>query len=365
MPYSSDLNLTQTNALAMKISDNVLKGNVVANLLLTNKPKQFTGKDYTKTFTFKNYTTESGSSNFGTGLVQFNYAIPNTLGQLVFTPAFHFQELALNSREVTINNLDPRAAVKSKIRVMDEGSQTFSHKMGEFLYGTGGAVVAGRTNSLRAIIDDGDEAPAYGGNTRSAFAGGSLNSYAPAALGTLSASNDENVVTALSAARVGGQTPNLILTTDTIYNLYEALLSKTYNVDAGKVSRGQMTRLGFVDEGMRSGNSVEVAYSSIFIHTAAMVADQLCPAGYMFFINLGDMTWRSVPADGSQNEKAINLGQGTQFTSVYSDGSVKALNLKMRDWMVSEAQYGQTAVLMLDGNLTSDDPRKHAKLIFS
>lgn len=364
MAYSSNLNKIQTDALDAKIQDLTLTGNVITNLLLTNKPKEFQGKNYTKVIATKNYVTESGTTTPATGLVQFDYAIPQTLGTFTMEPKFHKQEIAVDTREVAINNIDPKAAVKLKLSTTQEAANAFSHKMGTYLYGTTAAETTNATNSLRAIFDDGGEATTYGGVTRSSLADGNLNAYAPAGVGALTSSNDEYVITALSAARVGGQTPNLILTTDTIYNLYEGLLTKTYNVDAMRVSRGQMTRLGFVPEGNGGGNATEVAFSALYVHSAAIVADQLCPSTYMFLANLNDLTWRSVKPAGA-NERTINVGAGSEIKSVYSDGSVKSLNLIMRDWMTSEASYGETAVLILHGNEMTDDPRKHAKLIFA
>ncbi len=232
MAYSSNLNKIQTDALDAKIQDLTLTGNVVTNLLLTNKPKEFQGKNYTKVIATKNYVTESGTTTPATGLVQFEYAIPQTLGTFTMEPKFHKQEIAVDTREVAINNIDPKAAVKLKLSTTQEAANAFSHKMGTYLYGTTAAETTNATNSLRAIFDDGGEATTYGGVTRSSLADGNLNAYAPAGVGALTSSNDEYVITALSAARVGGQTPNLILTTDTIYNLYEGLLTKTYNVDS-------------------------------------------------------------------------------------------------------------------------------------
>jgi len=363
--YSSDLSKIQTDALDTQVHDLVLKGNVVTHLMLTNNPKQFPGKNVVKAVSTTNYSTASGTVGYGSGLVEFNYSIPQTKIQLTFNPEFHFQEVAVDYREIDVNNIDPKAAVKMKLAAMEEAGNTFANRMGTYLYGTDAAVTTNRTQSIRAIADDGTEASTYGGQTRSAMPDNNLDGYFYDANGTLSTSNDEYIMTAISGARVGGETPNLILTTDALYNIYEGLLTKTYNVDAFRVSRGQMTRLGFQDESRMGSNGIDVAFSSIYVHGAAMVADQLCPAAYMFFLNLGAINWYSVPVS-EPNSRKIGVGGGSQIKSVYSDASNAGnINMFFRNWMTSEATYGQTGVLILHGNLISFDPRKHAKLLFS
>lgn len=132
--------------------------------------------------------------------------------------------------------------------------------------------------------------------------------------------------TAFNTASLGGRdTPNLIVTTQTLYQSYEALLTtvSTSNV-AGSM---QFPSVGEKKMG-------DAGFQSLGFKGVPIVWDEQCPSGTVYFLNTSHM----------------NL-------TVHKDA-----NFEVTDFVKPENQDAKVAQILMMGNLTCDRRRSFAKL---
>lgn len=150
---------------------------------------------------------------------------------------------------------------------MDEIQMTAANEMGKAVFGDGSAPKT--LTGLRAICDDGTTVATYGGITRSATEGtpgyplrGVINTAGTTF--SLSAMN-----TAMQSVVIGAEKPDLIITTQTLWNKWWERAQPSQRFNATDANR-----------------PVNIGFSQIEMNGAAVVVDSHCPAGHVYFLNM-------------------------------------------------------------------------------
>lgn len=149
---------------------------------------------------------------------------------------------------------------------MEEAKDSIKDKIARMLYGDGTGNGSKDLLGLKALVDDGTDVTTLGGITLGSYSWWQGNVNASVGALTLSTMATYH---SLASSGTGKDKVNLIVTTESIYNDYEALLqpSVVYN-DPG------------------AGKKVDVLSSgNLYYRGAPVMADEYCNSGEMYMLN--------------------------------------------------------------------------------
>lgn len=203
----------------------------------------------------------------------FDISYVQTDTAMVFNLKFYYANVTLRQTDLAFNR-GPDAKMSYVEEKMINGSQALvASLIGDF-YGDGQGQVTPQISldGLLAAYDDGSNYPSYGGITRAAIGSGAntgINGYYANIGGPLSLTR---LQTAYGQATFGNHQPNLLATTQVIYN---SIFNK-------------LTPMQRVND--NTPDIVSYGFEAIRYNNRRLVVDQYCPAGYLFGMNTGFIT---------------------------------------------------------------------------
>lgn len=152
---------------------------------------------------------------------------------------------------------------------MDEAEMSAGEYIGTDLFLDGGGNGSKALTGLRAAVDNGDTVASYGKITRSSTAGTPGAAVRGNFTTTAVTFSLSNMNTYFQLATIGNEKPDLILTTQTLWNKWWERAQPAQRFQAGQTG-DTMAGLGF---------------SSINFNGASVVVDSHCPSGHVYFLN--------------------------------------------------------------------------------
>lgn len=198
-------------------------------------------------------------------------------------------------------------------------------------------------------ILDGSVALTYRGLTRSSY--DALDADVSTSVGSITL---DTISSSIDAATIGSETPDIIITTFTLWRALEDLLfpsvTSTYGAAGGR--RGQVNRLGDVGAGQALKGLA--GYTSIYYRGIPIVRDAKCTAGYIYGLNRKFIYWSGLP---HPEHGTVNLG-GDMLEGV--DNMVPSNHgISWTGWKEPINQDGKTGQFIMYGQLMTDSPRHH------
>ena len=212
------------------------------------------------------YTRKPGGSYAGSD--SFDTSRKESRTEMVFNWKQYYVDISLDGIDLLKNAGESQISDLVQDE-MDEAQMTAPDIIGDdvFLDGTGNAGKA--ITGLRAAFDDGTTYTTYGGITRSTTA----NTPGKAVSGNVSTTATtfslSQMNTYMGSATVGNQKPNLIITTQALWNKWWERAQPAQRFGPGD-SRGSLAAVGF---------------STIEFNGAEVTVDGHCPASSIYFIN--------------------------------------------------------------------------------
>jgi len=236
---------------------------LAARLLQQDRIMEEGGKDIRQRII---YTRKPGGSY--AGLDTFNIAQQESRTEMVFNWKQYYINITVAGIDLLKNAGDSQVSDLVQDE-MDEAEMSGPDYIGDDIYGDGTGNAGKALTGLRAALDDGTTYTTYGGITRSSTAGtpgyairGNVNTTA--ATFSLSQMN-----TYMNQGTVGQRKPNLIVTTQTLWNKWWERAQPAQRFGPGD-SRGMLASIGF--------NTIE-------FNGAEVVVDSHCPSGNIVFLN--------------------------------------------------------------------------------
>jgi len=201
----------------------------------------------------------------------FDISYVQTDTAMTFAVKFYYANVTIQGTQLPLNR-DSYAVMSFVEEKMVNGAQALAQSLATDIYNDGQGTVSSQIaiDGLLAGYDDGTNYPTYGGLPRAAIGSGAstgINGYYQNVAGPLSITGLQK---AYGQATFGNRQPNLIATTQSIYNqLYNKL------VPAQRVNDNIM-----VDQAQNIG------FTAIRFNNQRLVVDQYCPAGYVFGMNV-------------------------------------------------------------------------------
>jgi hypothetical protein len=335
--------------------DGVSNSNVFTSRMLSNT-KDWEGVTYNVPVQTA-FSPTGGSFN---GMDQFSTASTNNTRQATFYITGQYQSIVIPGIEAAVNSGTDSQVIKLMTAKADEARISSADAIGTEFYSFG---LGKDFDGLGNIVDNGTNAPTYGGLTRSQypFLVADVTSVAnnTITLDYLGSEFDNS-----SAASSTSESPTMGLAPKNIWTFiegllmpmvsarYEALAVRGYNRVDGKTPMGTS-----VPEGDTS-LSGSAGFISLTFRGRPIVADDKATAQTFFWINekyLAFHTQKSAELReiSSTVESMEGFYEDVPFPSAF----------QFRDMMSSINQLGQVGVLILLGNLIDKQPRRNGKLI--
>lgn len=345
MEFDTNIQAMAKEALLPKSVDIVLGSNVLALRLLGNA-KKWRGTKLEKTIQHTAPTT--GGSFSGYDL--FDTTSSDTKIKLSFDLRGYYQSIILSGMEIDVTSAS-ESSVDLVVNAIEEGTNAMADAIGTILYGTG----TGNGNKdflgLGAVVDDGGEVATYGGQTRASYTGLQANETDVGGALTLA-----GMATMYSSCSSGSEKPTLIVTTEAIWDDYEAL-NQPYlqnNMDGYR----QVTMKGMTPREALKG---ETGFDALFFRGTPVVADEKATSGTMWFLNEKHLAFYSLESKMPGYSK-ISVGGNKTIEGEYGNQPSKNLAFNWSGFKQPVNQYAEIGQVILEGNLVSFHPRRHGVL---
>jgi len=309
---------------------------------VVSRPERWNGRSFsTPVFT---QNSQLGTSFKGTET--FDTSIDYQTKQLTWFPTGYAQPVGVSIVERSIN-ATPSGVVDLYKSSYQYAQNSMITALGSIFYSTGNG---NDFDGLGVIVDDGTLTSAYGGLTRATNT--TVNAYVTAAsAGKLSLAL---LATADDGATISGnesETPNVMLSNQTTWSLYESLLTPTvsarYAPDGGFVDGSTA-----VKQSVSGGMTLNQGATSVTFRGKPLVRDQKCPSGSIFGLNENWYYFRSLKLEG------LNLVATQEDVTNGAYESYKVSAFQFREPIMPVNQLSEVGIFVMYGQLYSTNPNR-------
>jgi hypothetical protein len=353
MQFSDQVKAMTQEKLIPKIVDNVLNSNILALRLIGNG-KEGKGYDIRKSIKYQN----SGTATSFAGLDTFSASQFNTKLKLVFDARAARQPLAISGLDAVTN-----ASAESQTDLVKEAAEETQQELIDFiggvLYGDG----TGNSNKdflgLDALIDDGTNTTTLGGALRTTYP--VLNAVRTNSGGKLSLPKLATLYDSISSG-AGTANPSLIDSNETIFSLYEQLLTPTVRETYSSLGYYEVGIKGKGERGGHKGLVGQAGFVALSYRGVPFVKDEKATAQRLFMINEQWMDWYGWDTKGFAGYDKISFGS-SQIEGEYAEAPMSQFTGFGASGMNTPTnQFGVIEDIILIGNLTSWQPRRQGQL---
>jgi len=207
---------------------------------------------------------------------------------------------------------------------------------------------------LDALVDDGTSVTTIGNLSRTTYP--TLAGTRTASGGTLTLTKLATLYSAISGGSASRQKPTIIISDETVWNLYESLLTPTVTANYQTNGYPVITRRskGPVAGGELKGSQ---GFTSVIYKGVPWVADEKATAQTVWNINENYINWY-----GKSDPEMQQAKFGGTHDGVYSEAPTNSTGLQFSGMMKPINQYGKVGHIYLFGNLVTFQPRRQGRL---
>lgn len=316
---------------------------------VVSRPDRWNGRSYQ----FPLFTNNSSLGQSFKGVETFDTSIDFNTVQATIYPTGYAQPVGVSVVERSIN------ATPAGVIDLYKGSYQYAQNsmitaLGNIFYGFG----AGNDfDGLGNIVDDSTNTTSYAGLSRTNYP--TINSFLVTASGGVL--DLATMASADDGATISGdmsETPNVILSNQTVWSLYDSLLEPTV--------RSTFSGLGgsFIDgsTAVKQSPSQSDAFSlnagatSTRFRGKPLVRDQKSTTGVMWFLNENWFYFKSLPLVGLK----IVATTESVTTGAYDEYKVSAF--QFREMMMPVNQLAEVGIFVMYGNFYCENPNRNAKI---
>lgn len=306
IPNGNRVDGTTQRQLYTKVVDQVLNSPTYYSRMVS-QGSPFQGK--TEDITYD--VTSDTSGQFFTGLETLNSAASNTTATASFAHTAFTQpvvsimlESFANVGSLGIINLDTFKYEKAAAQALQA--------LGGAIYGTGSA---NQPLGLNAIIDDGTTVGTIGGLSRTTYPvlDSVITSYASGklTLGTMATQYDSSIASGMAT-----ETPNIGLTSKTVWSLYEQLLTPNVRASYNEVGYDKVRVRGKYAERNSADLRNAAGFESLSYRGMGIMRDDFATTGVLWFINEKYISWMGrteIPTEYSDVLEKVDFGTMTAY----------------------------------------------------
>lgn len=316
--------------LLPKVVDTVLNGNVFATRVLSGA-KRWMGERIKCPVKYAKNTTGGAFSGFDT----FATSATDNRVNLEYVPKFYKITVALPLDELSANQTEQRVLDLASLE-LQSASQDMADEIGTLFYGNG---TSKEFLGLGALIDDGTNAATIGGLSRTTYP--TLKSTVTASSGVLTLAKMSTLYSAITS---GAQKPTMGLCSESVFNIYEALLQANERI---------VKEVPFGKGEYVSGTG----FTGLYFKGFPILSDEKATAETLFFVNEDFIDWYALPVAMTEavKYKAVDI-KGNDYSSVMG------LGFSWSGWIKPTNSASIVSHIYLGGELTTSNPKRHGKL---
>ncbi len=340
-------NITLQDYNAMVV-DTINKSSEIMKRVVS-RPERWSGRSYSSPI----FTTNSQLGVSFKGTETFDTSIDYQTQQMTWYPTGYAQPVGVSVVERSIN-ATPSGVVDLYKSSYQYAQNSMITALGNIFYGFGNG---NDFDGLGVIVDDGTSTSSYAGLTRATYP--TINGYVVAASGGVL--DLDVMASADDGATISGnlsETPNVILTTQTVWSLYDSLLSPTvsarYGAEGGSFVNGSTAVKQSVTQAdalWLKGGATSVSYRG-----KPMVRDQKATANAMFGLNEDWFYFKSLKLTGLDTvATAEDVTAGA-----YEPYKVSAFQFRKPIMPVN--QLAEVGIFVMYGQFYCENPNRNFKI---
>jgi hypothetical protein len=349
MTFTARLTTVTQDEILPQVVDTILNDNFITFRFLSNARK-WSGEQLKKPLKFAK--SELGGSF--SGLDTHSTETTSTRVLIAYDVRGYEMPVAIPGMEKAVNRTP--AQVLNLVRVEVESAQEDAlDDVGGMLYADGTGNSSKDFLGFDALIDDGTSVATLGGLTRSSYDG--LDATRTASGGTLTLAKMATLTSAISGGSASRQRPSVFISDETVWDLYESLLSPTVRAAYEANGLPMVSRKSRAP--MRAAELKGAAgYQSLTYRGIPWVADEKSTSQTLWAVNENYIDWYGLR---DPDLKGISLGTAS-IDGVYAEAPSKNVGFQWTGFMRPINQYGEVAHIYLLGNLVSFQPRRCGRL---
>lgn len=339
----NNITLEDINA---KVVDTINKSSEIMKRVVS-RPKRWNGRSFQSPV----FTNNSSLGQSFKGTETFDTSIDMNTAQMTWFPTGYAQPVGVSVVERSINST-PAGVIDLYQTSYQYAQNSMITALGNIFYGVG----AGNDfDGLALIVDDGTSTSSYAGLTRASYP--TINGFLVSAsagvldLATMASADD--------GATISGdmsETPNVILSNQTVWSLYDSLLEPTTRATYGAMGGEFINGGTSVQQSPSQSDALRLnaGATSVTYRGKPMVRDQKSPTGKMWFLNENWFEFKSLPLVG------LDIVATTESVTTGAYDNYKVSAFQFRKPMMPVNQLAEVGIFVMYGNLYCLNPNRNA-----
>lgn len=350
MDFTERVTTVTQDEILPSVIDNVLGDNWITYRIISNG-KKWVGVTLDRPIKI----SKSDLGGSFSGLDTHSTSTVETRVKMSYKLKGYEMPVVIPSMEKVVNRTP--AQVINLVRIEVESAQEDAcDDLGDMFYGDGTGNSSKDFEGWDNLIDDGTTLSTIGGLTRSAYTP-NLDSTRTASGGTMTMNKIATLIAGVSAGSAIRQSPSILDSDETVWNLYESLQLPTVRANYEAHGLPVMTRQS---KAPVRGAELKAAggFTALTFRGIPWVADEKCTAQTLWAANERYLQWYGA---SDADLKAINLGSA-DIEGVYQEIPSKNVGFQWTGFMRPINQYGEVAHIYLLGNQVCWHPRRQGRL---
>lgn len=338
----NNITLEDINA---KVVDTINKSSEIMKRVVA-RPERWNGRSYQVPIFTNNSTL--GTSFKATE--SFDTTIDMNTVSATWFPTGYAQPVGVSVVERSINQT-PAGVIDLYQTSYQYAQNSMITNLATIFYGFGSG---NDFDGLGLIDDNGTSTSSYAGLTRSTYP--TINGFLTASSGsvidlaTMNSTDDGATISGTMA-----ETPNVILSNQTVWSLYDSLLEPTARATYGVLGGTFIDGETGVSQAPSAGDGLKLnaGATSVTFRGKPFVRDQKAVSGNMYFLNENWFLFKSLPLVG------LNIIATTESVTTGAYDKYKVSAFQFRQMMMPVNQLSEVGIFVMYGNLICKNPNRN------
>jgi len=316
---------------------------------IVSRPDRWNGRSYSSPI----FTNNSQLGTSFKGTETFDTSIDYNTQQMTWFPTGYAQPVGVSVVERSINST-PSGVVDLYKSSYQYAQNSMITALGQIFYGYGNG---NDFDGLGVIVDDGTSTASYAGLTRATYP--TINGYVTAASGGVL--DLDLMAAADDGASISGdesETPNKIMATQSVWSLYESLLSPTVSARYDSLGGSFVDGSSALNQSVSQSNAqwLRGGATSVSFRGKPLIRDQKCPTTQMIGLNDKWFHFRSLKLEGLDlvaTEEDVTAGAYKQY---------KVSAFQFRKPLMPVNQLAEVGIFVMYGQFYCENPNRNFKI---
>jgi len=349
MTFSTRVTSITQDTILPKIYDNILSDNFVTFRFISNG-KKWSGETLKRPVMLVKSTLGGSFSGLDThSTATFNYR-----QTMSYDLRAYEMPVSIPGLDQLVNGVSDTQVINLVKAESEAAAMSAADDIGDMFYGDGTGNGNKDILGLDALDDDGTSVDSIGGLSRTTYT--TLKGTRTASGGTLTLTKLGTLYNTISGGSASRQKPSVIVSDETVWNLYESLLTPTVQANYNTNGYPMVTRRSSAPVAggeLRGGQG----FTSVIYRGVPWVADEKSTSQTVWMLNENYLDWY-----GIKDPDMTQVSFGSTHEGVYSEAPSNNTGLQFSGFMKPVNQYGKVGHIYLFGNETTFQPRRQGRL---